>query len=136
MKPIISILGMGSDIVECLRIAKMIERHGELFLDRVFTPHEIEFCTNRAAATQHFSAHWAAKEATFKAISTTKRRGIGWLDIEVRHEQSKPPEIQTFGAARDRLKKMRITRLHLSMSHCRGYAVAHVIAQGALHVEI
>ena len=71
-----TILGIGTDIIECLRIAKMIERHGELFLTRVYTPHEIEYCTARKAATQHYAGRFAAKEAVLKALGTGWTRGI------------------------------------------------------------
>ncbi|HOA51203.1 MAG TPA: 4'-phosphopantetheinyl transferase superfamily protein, partial [Thermogutta sp.] len=57
------ILGIGTDITECLRIARMIDRHGEIFLQRVYTPAEIAYCQNRKQATQHFTGRWAAKEA-------------------------------------------------------------------------
>ena len=77
-----SILGIGTDIIECLRIAKMIERHGELFLTRVYTPQEIEYCTARKAATQHYAGRFAAKEAVLKALGTGWTRGIQWRDIE------------------------------------------------------
>ena len=62
------IIGIGTDIIECLRIAQMIERHGELFINRVYTPHEIQYCQSRKFATQHFAGRWAAKEAILKAI--------------------------------------------------------------------
>ena len=68
-------LDIGTDIVECLRIAQMIERHGELFLTRVFTPREIEYCSSRKAATQHYAGRWAAKEAILKALGTGWSRG-------------------------------------------------------------
>jgi phosphopantetheinyl transferase len=76
-----SILGVGIDIVECLRIAQMIERHGELFITRVYTDAEIEYCTARKAATQHYAGRWAAKEAVLKALGTGWRRGIGWREV-------------------------------------------------------
>ena len=50
----------------------MIERHGDLFINRVYTPHEIRYCQNRKQATQHFTGRWAAKEAILKAL------GTGW----------------------------------------------------------
>ena len=53
------VLGVGTDITECLRIAQMIERHGELFVGRVYTPLEIEYCRSRRMATQHFAGRWA-----------------------------------------------------------------------------
>src|SRR6202008_2906845 len=70
-----SILGLGTDIVECLRIAQMIERHGELFITRVYTDLEIEYCSARKAATQHYAGRWAAKEAVLKALGPGWRRG-------------------------------------------------------------
>ncbi len=68
------IIGTGIDIVECLRIAQMIEKHGELFIARVYTEHEIEYCSARKMATQHYAGRWAAKEAVLKALGTGWRR--------------------------------------------------------------
>ena len=71
-----NIIGIGTSITECLRIARMIERHGELFIDRVYTREEIRYCRNRKQATQHFAGRWAAKEAVLRALGTGWRRGI------------------------------------------------------------
>ncbi len=78
-----AILGIGTDIVECPRIADMIERHQDIFITRVFTVAEIEYCSGRKAATQHYAGRWAAKEAVLKALGTGWRRGISWRDIEI-----------------------------------------------------
>jgi holo-[acyl-carrier protein] synthase len=86
-----SIFGIGTDIVECLRIAQMIERHGELFITRVYTTHEISYCQSRKQATQHFAGRWAAKEAVLKALGTGWRRGISWRDVEIRNLKSGSP---------------------------------------------
>ena len=61
------ILGIGTDIIECPRIGKMIEQHGELFLRRVYTEREIRYCQSRKHAIEHFAGRWAAKEAILKA---------------------------------------------------------------------
>jgi holo-[acyl-carrier protein] synthase len=124
------ILGVGTDIVECLRIAQMIERHGELFITRVYTDHEIEYCTARKTATQHYAGRWAAKEAVLKALGTGWRRGIGWRDIEIRNDRQGSPSVQLSGGARDVMDQSGIRRLHVTISHCRCHAVAHVIAEG------
>jgi holo-[acyl-carrier protein] synthase len=124
------ILGTGIDIVECLRIAQMIERHGELFITRVFTDHEIEYCSARKAATQHYSGRWAAKEAVLKALGTGWRRGISWRDIEIRNDKSGAPTVKLRGGARDVMQAAGIARLHVTISHCRGFAVAYVVAEG------
>ena len=79
-----NVIGLGTDIVECLRIAQMIERHGELFLGRVYTTHEIEYCSTRKTAIQHYAGRWAAKEAVLKAMGTGWIRGITWRDVEIR----------------------------------------------------
>ena len=76
------IFGIGTDIVECLRIAQMIERHGEQFINRVYTPDEIQYCSSRKAATQHYAGRWAAKEAVMKALGTGWAEGLGFQQIE------------------------------------------------------
>ena len=125
-----NLLGIGTDIIECLRIAKMIERHGELFLTRVYTPHEIEYCTARKAATQHYAGRFAAKEAVLKALGTGWTRGIHWRDIEVRNEMGGKPKIALGGAARELCEKLGITDVHITISHCRTHATAYALAVG------
>src|SRR4029078_5971562 len=110
-------IGIGTDIVECLRIAKMIERHGELFLTRVYTPHEIEYCTARKAATQHYAGRFAAKEAVLKALGTGWTRGIQWRDIEVKNEMGVRPKLALGGHARELAEKLGITDVQISISH-------------------
>jgi holo-[acyl-carrier protein] synthase len=124
------ILGIGSDIVECLRIAQIIERHGELFIQRVYTEAEISYCSSKSAATQHYAAHWAAKEAVLKALGTDWRRGIRWRDIEIRHHIGDAPTIALCGGARDLLERSGTRKMHISMSHCRSHATAYAIAEG------
>ena len=130
------ILGTGIDIVECLRIAQMIERHGELFITRVFTDHEIEYCSARKAATQHYAGRWAAKEAVLKALGTGWRRGVSWRDIEIRNDKSGAPTVKLRGGARDVMQAAQIARLHVTISHCRSFAVAYVVAEGETPVLV
>ena len=124
------IFGIGTDIVECLRIAKMIERHGELFINRVYTPHEIQYCQSRKASTQHFAGRWAAKEAILKALGTGWRRGISWRDVEVRNEPGGRPTVALRGGARDVVEQLGITEMLISISHCRSHATAYALAHG------
>src|SRR5258706_16401880 len=125
-----SVLGIGTDIIECLRVAKMIERHGEIFLTRVYTPHEIEYCTARKAATQHYAGRFAAKEAVLKALGTGWTRGIQWRDIEVRNEMGGRPLIALGGGPRELCLKSGISDMLISISHCRSYATAYALAVG------
>jgi holo-[acyl-carrier protein] synthase len=123
-----NILGIGTDIVECLRIAQMIERHGELFITRVYTPHEIQYCQHRKAATQHFAGRWAAKEAVLKAVGTGWRRGISWRDVEIRNLASGRPTVSLRGGVRDVMEELGIGQVLISISHCRSHATAYAIA--------
>jgi holo-[acyl-carrier protein] synthase len=125
-----NIIGIGTDIAECLRIARMIERHGELFINRVYTPGEISYCQSRAQATQHFTGRWAAKEAILKALGTGWRRGIAWRDIEIRNEASGQPVVAVRGGVKEVVEQLGITKLLVSISHCRTYATAYAIALG------
>ena len=125
-----NVLGIGTDIVECLRIAQMIERHGELFINRVYTPQEIRYCQSRKQATQHFAGRWAAKEAILKALGTGWRRGISWRDIEVRNDPMGRPVVGLRGGARDIVEQRGIREMLVSISHCRSHATAYALALG------
>jgi holo-[acyl-carrier protein] synthase len=123
-----SVVGIGTDIVECLRIAQMIERHGELFLHRVYTPREIEYCSARKAATQHYAGRWAAKEAILKALGTGWARGIRWRDMEVRNNAAGKPSVALGGGAREACERLGIGEMLVSISHCRTHATAYALA--------
>lgn len=122
------IVGIGADIVECVRIARMIEQHGELFLGRVYTEREIVYCRSRKHSTEHFAGRWAAKEAILKCLGTGWRRGLCWTDIEVKNDFNGKPQVQLCGAAREQAEKLGIHDLFLTISHCRAYATAYAIA--------
>ena len=124
------ILGTGTDVIEVLRIAQMIERHGELFINRVYTNNEIAYCSVRKAATQHYAGRWAAKEAVLKALGTGWQKGISWRDIEIRNEPGGAPKVLLQGGARDVFEQTGIHAMHISISHCRNYATAMAIAEG------
>ena len=124
------IIGIGTDIIECLRIAQMIERHGELFINRVYTDLEIEYCAARKAATQHFAGRWAAKEAILKALGTGWSRGISWRDIEVLNDKHGAPQVTLRAGAREISEQLGIRKMHVTISHCRCHAVAYAVAEG------
>lgn len=130
MGPSMRILGIGTDIVECPRIGRMIEVHGELFLSRVYTEREIRYCQARKRALESFAGRWAAKEAILKAIGTGWSRGIAWTDLEVRNEPGGQPKVRVRGGARDAALARGIGDILLSISHCRTYATAYALAVG------
>jgi holo-[acyl-carrier protein] synthase len=124
------ILGIGTDITECLRVARMIERHGELFINRVYTPEEIRYCQRRKQATQHFAGRWAAKEAVLKALGTGWRKGISWRDIEIRSRRGGRPVVAVRGAVKELVEQSGAAEILVSISHCHTHAVAYAIALG------
>ncbi|MFI4873800.1 MAG: holo-ACP synthase [Blastopirellula sp. JB062] len=125
-----NIVGIGTDIIECLRIAQMIERHGELFINRVYTPREIDYCSSRKAATQHYAGRWAAKEAVLKAIGTGWIKGIAWRDVEVENLFGGKPRINLSGGALESSQRRGILDIMISISHCRSHAIAYATAIG------
>src|SRR5947209_13559993 len=111
------IVGIGTDIVECHRIGRMIEQHGELFLSRVYTPREIRYCQARKHSTEHFAGRWAAKEAVLKCLGTGWRRGLCWTDLEVRNDPSGQPRLLLCGAAKEQALGLGISDLLITISH-------------------
>jgi holo-[acyl-carrier protein] synthase len=124
------IVGIGTDIIECPRIGKMIEQHGELFLRRVYTEREIRYCQARKHAIEHFAGRWAAKEAILKAIGTGWNRGIAWTDLEVRNTPGGQPKVLVCGVAKETALRRGIGDILVSISHCRTYATAYALAVG------
>jgi holo-[acyl-carrier protein] synthase len=122
------IVGVGSGIVECLRIGAMIERHGELFLQRAYTEREIRYCQSRRRATEQFAAHWAAKEAVLKALATGSIDGVSWFDVEIRVGPRDRPTVLVGGPAKDVIRRLKVADVLVSMAHCRTYATAHATA--------
>lgn len=122
------IVGIGSDIVECLRVGRMIEQHGEVFLVRVYTEREIRYCQTRKRATEHFAGLWAAKEAILKSLGAGGRSGLDWTDIEIRNQPNGQPHALLRGSARDLAQNRGTSEIFLSISHCRAYAVAYALA--------
>ena len=124
------VLGMANEIIECLRVARMIERHGERFLCRVFTAQEIAYCQRRHQATQHFSAHWAAKEAVLAALGTKPPEGFRYQEIEIRSESSSDRHVLLHGQLQELVEQRKITEWKISLAHCRSHATAFVLALG------
>ena len=118
-------LTTGVDIIEIPRIARVLERYGQRFLRRIYTPGEIEYCRERPP---NLAARFAAKEATMKALGTGVR-GVAWKDIEVVRAPSGAPSILLHGRAKARAQRLGVQEISLSLSHSREYAVAFVITQ-------
>ncbi|MGB7346752.1 MAG: holo-ACP synthase [Pirellulaceae bacterium] len=126
-----AVIGIGTEIVECVRIAKMIETHGEQFLERVYTADEIEHCILKANSSRHFATRWAAKEAAMKALQC-RHQGIRWTDIEIVTSLAESPRVVLAGSALLFAQQCGVEKLHLSLGACRTHATAYVIATDEL----
>ena len=121
------IIGIGTDIVEIERIREMIERHGDHFLNRCFTPNEIEYANRHRDSTVRFAGRWAAKEAVVKALGTGFVQGITFHDIEVVSLHTGQPTVQLSGEALQISQQLKIVEVKLTISHTREYATATAI---------
>jgi holo-[acyl-carrier protein] synthase len=98
------IIGLGSDIVDVRRIARSIERYGERFLARIYTPAERAKAESRANAVETYAKRFAAKEACSKALGTGFRSGVFWRDMGVINMPSGRPTMKLTGGALKRLQ--------------------------------
>src|SRR6266481_4700419 len=124
------IVGTGVDITEVPRIKAALERFGDRFLARVFTPDEVHYCLGKANAAERLAARFAAKEAGMKAIGTGLRHGITWHDVEVLRLPGQRPVLKFSGKAAEFAARLGCKRAHLSISHTAEQAIAHVILEG------
>jgi holo-[acyl-carrier protein] synthase len=124
------IVGTGVDIAEVARIGAAVERYGERFLKRVFTPEEIRYCTSKANTGERLAARFAAKEAAIKAIGTGLRHGVTWQDVEVVRQSGGRPGLRLSGKAAEFAAALGCKRIHLSLSHTEEQAIAYVILEG------
>ncbi|MCB9079751.1 MAG: holo-ACP synthase [Anaerolineaceae bacterium] len=118
---------IGVDIIETNRIAQTINRFGDHFLERIFTPDEIDYCNGRVPS---LAARWAAKEAVAKALGTGIG-DVGWRDIEIVNDARQYPSVELHGPARELADRRGITSFIISLSHTRDYAVAFVMGTPA-----
>ena len=124
------IVGTGVDIAEVARIKAAMERFGDRFLHRVFTPEEVRYATSKANAAERLAARFAAKEAAMKAIGTGLRHGVTWQDVEVVRHPGGRPGLRLTGKAADFAAALGCKAIHLSLSHTVEHAIAHDILEG------
>lgn len=123
------IVGTGVDITEVPRIREALERFGDRFLRRVFTPDEVRYCMGKPNAAERLAARFAAKEAGMKAIGTGLRHGITWHDVEVVRLPGQRPNLKFSGRAAEFAGRLGCKRTHLSLSHTKEHAIAFVILE-------
>jgi holo-[acyl-carrier protein] synthase len=124
------IVGMGIDIAEVERIRGAIERHGEVFLRRIFTAKEREYCERFKNKYERYAGRFAVKEAAMKALGTGWSRGVRWVDIEVVRQKGGRPTLTLEGEARKIGEKLGVKSIALSITHTASQAYAQVIFEG------
>ncbi len=115
---------VGIDLIEVHRIREAIERWGERFLHRVYTPWEINYCSKKQFPEQSYAARFAVKESVLKAVGTGLGQGIRWTSVEVVNTELGAPQVRLG----ERIKRIIGNKnIIISMSHTREHAIASAI---------
>lgn len=126
-----SILGHGIDLVECSRIAKVLENHHRRFLDRVLTPAEQQIAKRYRSPVPFIAGRWAAKEAILKMIGTGWQGKIAWTDMEILPDELGRPHVTLTGETARIAAEKGITRVLISITHAEHQAAASAIGLSA-----
>jgi len=121
------IVGMGVDIAEIDRIQAAIIRSGPRFIERLFTPAEIEYCERHKNRYERYAGRFAVKEAAMKALGTGWRHGVRWVDIEVTNLPSGKPTLNLTGVAGKFAAQLGVNNISISITHSGNFALAQVI---------
>lgn len=128
-------VAVGIDAAEVGRVSAAIERWGDRFLDRVFTPAERAYCDSRRSRDAHYAARFAVKEAVSKALGTGLSFGVRWRDVEIVRDPAGPPRVRLAGDAAVHAKRLGVVEILVSITHTRDLALAAAVAVGASPVE-
>jgi holo-[acyl-carrier protein] synthase len=121
-----TIIGLGIDATDIPRIAAMLERYGERFINRIFTDGEIAYCRRRREPAIHFAGRFAAKEAAMKALGTGHSQNVLWRDVEV-VRRGGPPQLHFHRGAARRFAAMGAESSLLTITHSETLALAQVL---------
>jgi len=123
------IYGVGIDLVENDRLAKIISKWGDKFLQRVFCDSEIKYCGKHTQSSINYGARFAAKESFLKALGIGLGMGVKFKEIEVVNDKNGKPDLLLRGEAKKQIEKKRIAEVHLSLTHTKNYASAIVLLE-------
>ncbi len=126
------IIGIGTDILSTKRIQNLVDKYGNTFLERWFSPEEIRYCQGKNNPSIHFAARMAAKEAVAKSIMIDGKNGIPWKLISVVRDEDGKPSALLSGWLRESAEKKGVKKISLSISHCEEYATATALAEGSM----
>jgi holo-[acyl-carrier protein] synthase len=129
------IVAHGIDLVDRPRIKQLIDRHGQRFLDRVFTPAEQAYANKNRDSIEKLAGRFAAKEAVLKLMGTGWRGKIAWTDIEVVNNQFGQPKVTLSGEVRKIADKLGITDISISITHTANFAIASAVALADHHEQ-
>jgi len=133
------ILGIGTDLANIDRIARTLDRFGDRFRQRVFTPTELLKAARRRDEAGTLAKRWAAKEACSKALGTGLRMGISWRDMAVSNLRTGQPVMQLSGWAAERLARMTPpgfeATVHVSLTDDHPWAQAFVVIEARPPIE-
>jgi holo-[acyl-carrier protein] synthase len=118
------VIGLGCDVIEVERVKGVVERQGERFLARVFTPEERAYCLAKANPYPHLAARFAAKEAISKCFTTGIGGNFGWKTASVARGERQEPWVVLDEAGRNLLAQIGGTRVLVSLSHTQTVAMA------------
>ena len=118
------VLGLGCDVIEVSRVARVLERQGARFLDRVFTEEERAYCMARPHPDKHLAARFAAKEAVSKCFSTGIGAALGWKSVSIYHGERQQPLVRLDEKGADLLRRTGATHVLVSLSHTETVAMA------------
>lgn len=125
--------GVGTDIVSVPRIATLTRERGSAFLQRWFTPLEVEYCTGKAVPSRHFAARMAAKEAVVKALPFDWDGPLPWRSVEIVNEAQGKPVVRLRGDLLAAARQAGVGEIRISMSHCDDYATAVALVRLTPH---
>lgn len=123
------IYGIGIDLVENIRMEKIVKKWGTKLIDKIFSRGEIAYCSRHANASIHYGARFAAKESFLKALGIGLGMGVKLSDVEVVSDQDGKPSLALYGEASVQIKKKKIIKIHLSLTHTKKYSIAMVVLE-------
>ena len=122
------IVAHGIDLVDCPRIEEMVARHGERFVQRIFTAAEQAYAEANKNKIEKLAGRFAAKEAILKLMGTGWRGKIAWTDIEIINNSSGQPEVTLGGEVEKIADKLGIKHISVSITHTANFAIASAVA--------
>jgi len=122
------IIAHGIDLVDCPRIEGMVKRHGERFINRVFTTTEQAYAEANKNKIEKLAGRFAAKEAVLKLLGTGWRGKIAWTDIEIINNSLGQPEVTLDGEVKKIADELGIKHISVSITHTANFAIASAVA--------